>query len=192
MKHYICSKRVGLFAFSSLVLVCGVIHFLIVVYEVQFASYFAFNSLRTVSKFSHDDLVKLAHYHMSSNVKIIGNKMKTKSSHANFRNIQKPNFILVLFDDSGYADVGVNMFDYIENGRKDILSHTPYIDDLASRGLRLTNYYVTSSICTPSRASLLTGRYGQRTGIVDTIFPQSISGLPSTEITIATMLKKQK
>jgi len=69
-----------------------------------------------------------------------------------------PNIILIVADDLGYDDLGCC-------GRKDIL--TPNLDKLAAEGVRFTNFYVTAAGCTPSRCSLLTGRYPQRNGTFD-------------------------
>src|SRR5690606_35561914 len=66
-----------------------------------------------------------------------------------------PNIVVIVSDDQGYRDLGVY-------GSKEIM--TPNLDQLASEGVRLTNFYVTGSGCTPSRSGLLTGRYPQRTG----------------------------
>ena len=63
---------------------------------------------------------------------------------------QKPNFIVILTDDQGYADVGFN-------GSKEIF--TPHIDRIANEGAKFTSGYVTYAVCGPSRAGLLTGRY---------------------------------
>jgi len=92
---------------------------------------------------------------------------------------QRPNILLVVFDDAGYGDLGVNHVD--DDGASDPdhhVSHTPFIDrHLAgsAAGLRLTDFYVTASICTPSRASLLTGRYGPRTSMTGHISPKVVS-----------------
>ena len=100
------------------------------------------------------------------------------------QNAQKPNIIVILADDLGYADVGFN-------GCKDI--PTPNIDRIASNGVKFTNGYVTFSVCGPSRAGLLTGRYPQRFGYERN--PQyrphdPNMGLPKTESTLAETLKK--
>ncbi|WP_286765119.1 sulfatase-like hydrolase/transferase, partial [Rhodopirellula sp. UBA1907] len=78
----------------------------------------------------------------------------TKASAAD-----RPNILLIVSDDQGYNDLG-----QLGNG---II--TPALDRLANEGTRLTNFYVAWPACTPSRASLLTGRYPQRNGIYDMI-----------------------
>ena len=72
---------------------------------------------------------------------------------------ERPNILLVVSDDQGYNDLGC-----LGNG-----VITPALDRLAKEGTRLTNFYVAWPACTPSRASLLTGRYPQRNGIYDMI-----------------------
>jgi arylsulfatase A-like enzyme len=68
---------------------------------------------------------------------------------------RKPNIIVIVADDLGYADLGFQ-------GGRDI--PTPNLDQLAARGMRLSNGYVSGAWCTPTRAGLLTGRYQQRFG----------------------------
>src|SRR6516165_9302636 len=68
---------------------------------------------------------------------------------------RKPNVIILLADDLGYADVGFQ-------GCKDI--PTPNIDSIAKNGVRCTNGYVSGPYCSPTRAGLMTGRYQQRFG----------------------------
>ncbi len=72
---------------------------------------------------------------------------------------EPPNILLIVSDDQGYNDIGA-----LGNG---II--TPALDRLTKEGTRLTNFYVTWPACTPSRGSLLTGRYPQRNGIYDMI-----------------------
>src|SRR6476659_187551 len=71
---------------------------------------------------------------------------------------EKPNILVILADDLGYADCGFQ-------GGKDI--PTPNLDALAKRSVRCTSGYVTHPFCSPTRAGLLTGRYQQRFGHED-------------------------
>ncbi|XP_061677646.1 arylsulfatase A isoform X2 [Syngnathoides biaculeatus] len=92
-----------------------------------------------------------------------------------------PNFVVIFADDLGFGDLGCY-------GHPSSLS--PNLDRLAAGGLRFTNFYSTSPICSPSRASLLTGRYQTRSGIYPgVLYPGSIGGLPLNETTIAEVLK---
>ena len=68
---------------------------------------------------------------------------------------EQPNIILLLADDLGWADLGYQ-------GSEDIRS--PHIDKLANNGIRFTDGHVSASVCSPSRAGLMTGRYQQRFG----------------------------
>lgn len=72
----------------------------------------------------------------------------------------RPNILLIVSDDQGYHDLGCYGSDMVK---------TPRLDALARDGVRLTSFYVTWPACTPSRGSLLTGRYPQRNGIYDMI-----------------------
>ena len=67
----------------------------------------------------------------------------------------RPNILLIVSDDQGYADAGFQ-------GAKDLV--TPHLDRLAATGVRFTNGYVTHPFCSPTRAALMTGRYQQRFG----------------------------
>ena len=71
---------------------------------------------------------------------------------------RRPNILLIVSDDQGYGDLGCYGGEEIK---------TPNLDRLAEEGVRLTNFYVTWPACTPSRGSLLTGRYPQRNGTYD-------------------------
>jgi arylsulfatase A-like enzyme len=95
---------------------------------------------------------------------------------------RRPNIIVILADDLGYADVGFT-------GCKDI--PTPHIDHLARTGLRFTNAYVSHPFCSPTRAGLMTGRYQHRFGHENNprYDPRDeVAGLPTTEIPIANVL----
>jgi len=95
---------------------------------------------------------------------------------------QKPNVIIIFADDQGYADLGCY-------GAKGFV--TPNLDNMATEGMRFTNFYVASSVCSPSRAALLTGSYPVRVGVPAVLFPVSPTGLDSKEITIAEILREQ-
>jgi arylsulfatase A-like enzyme len=97
----------------------------------------------------------------------------------------KPNLIVIMTDDMGYADVGFN-------GCKDI--PTPNIDSIAYNGAHIVNGYVSFPVCGPSRAGFITGRYQDRFGFTTnpTIDPTNdIAGLPLDEKTIAEVLHKE-
>ena len=95
---------------------------------------------------------------------------------------QKPNIVYIFADDLGYGDLSCY-------GAKDI--NTPNIDQIAKKGIKFTEFYSASSVCSPSRAALLTGRYPQRMGINTVFFPESFTGIPDTEITIPEILKEK-
>jgi arylsulfatase A-like enzyme len=97
--------------------------------------------------------------------------------------VEKPNMIVIMCDDLGYADVGFN-------GCKDI--PTPHIDSIARNGVRCTNGYVAYSVCGPSRAGFMTARYPQRFGFERNpqYQPQDPDmGLTREENTIAELLR---
>ncbi|MFT6862938.1 MAG: arylsulfatase A, partial [Akkermansiaceae bacterium] len=100
----------------------------------------------------------------------------------------QPNIVLIYMDDMGYGDIGC--FGSTKN-------RTPTIDKMAAEGMRFTDFYVTSGVCTPSRASLLTGCYPRRVNMhVDqndkwVLFPNARKGLNPSETTVAELLKKQ-
>ncbi len=90
----------------------------------------------------------------------------------------KPNVIIVMTDDQGIGDFGFTGNPYIK---------TPVIDKLADQSLNLTNFYV-APVCAPTRASLMTGRYSERTGVYDTYKGGAI--MSDSEITIAEILQE--
>lgn len=101
---------------------------------------------------------------------------------------RKPNIIIIFCDDLGYADIG-------PFGAK---KHaTPVLDQMAREGMRLTDFYSTCPVCTPSRSSLMTGCYPRRVNMhVDeqnlcVLFPAARKGLNPDEVTIAEVLKEQ-
>jgi arylsulfatase A len=98
----------------------------------------------------------------------------------------QPNIILIFCDDLGYADIGP--FGSEKH-------RTPNLDHMAAEGRKFTSFYVTSGVCTPSRASLMTGCYPQRVGLHENetgrwvLFPGNSRGLNPKETTMAEMLK---
>lgn len=89
-----------------------------------------------------------------------------------------PNIVFILADDLGYADIG-----------PEAPARTPHLARLAAEGLRFTDFHSGSSVCTPTRASLLTGRYPQRSGMGDVAYRPG-DGLPQSELTIAELLRE--
>ena len=98
----------------------------------------------------------------------------------------KPNIIIIFADDLGYGDLGCY-------GNPTI--RTPNLDRMAQEGMKFTQFYTGASVCTPSRAALLTGRLPIRFGMASSrfrvLFPFSISGLPQSETTLAEALKER-
>ncbi|CAA6679265.1 MULTISPECIES: sulfatase [unclassified Lentimonas] len=86
----------------------------------------------------------------------------------------KPNVLLIYTDDQGYADLSIYGAPQIQ---------TPHIDALARSGVRLTSFYAAASVCTPSRASLLTGLYPPRTGLNGVVNEHATIGLDAESTT---------
>ena len=107
--------------------------------------------------------------------------------------IEKPNIVFLLVDDLGYSDVGCY---------GNTLNETPNVDRLAREGMRFTNAYAASAVCSPTRASIQTGQYPVRFGITDWIpgamkenrllkEQQTECRLPLEAVTIAEALKQK-
>src|SRR5438874_3357739 len=94
----------------------------------------------------------------------------------------KPNIMFILADDMGYADVSCY-------GRRDLV--TPNIDRLAAEGLRFTQAYANSAVCTASRVALITGRYQYRLpiGLEEPLGTRKV-GLPPSHPTLPSLLRK--
>ncbi|MDN3690412.1 sulfatase family protein [Cyclobacterium jeungdonense] len=84
---------------------------------------------------------------------------------------KRPNIVMILADDIGHEDIGVNGNTQVK---------TPVIDRFAAEGLRFTNFYLTTSSCSPSRCSMISGRYPHNTGAAElhTTLPESIAIFP--------------
>ena len=98
--------------------------------------------------------------------------------------VEHPNFIILFADDLGYGDLSAYGHPTIR---------TVNLDQMAEEGLKWTSFYVGASVCTPSRAALLTGRLPVRSGMSSPVnrvlFPDSHHGLPASEVTLAEQLK---
>ena len=91
-----------------------------------------------------------------------------------------PNFIVIFTDDQGYEDIGCFGSPKIK---------TPNLDKLAAEGRKFTSFYSANSVCSPSRAALMTGCYPTRVSVPGVLFPRHKEGLNPDEITIAELLK---
>lgn len=105
---------------------------------------------------------------------------------------KKWNIVFILSDDQGWNQVGYHGFTFYE---------TPSIDRIAKEGMHFTDAYAAAPVCSPTRASIMTGKYPARLHITDyipgnpfpyqkLITPQQTQGLPLEEVTIAELLKK--
>ena len=92
----------------------------------------------------------------------------------------RPNFVVIFTDDQGYQDVGCFGAPKIK---------TPNLDRMAAEGMKFTDFYVAASVCSPSRAALLTGCYPTPTGVTRVLFPRDKTGLKPGMKTIADVLK---
>ena len=88
----------------------------------------------------------------------------------------RPNVVLLLADDLGAGDLGCY-------GSPE--THTPTLDRLAASGMRFTDFYAASAVCSPSRAATLTGRFSVRAGVYSWIAPSHHMRLRTEEHTIA-------
>jgi arylsulfatase A len=99
-----------------------------------------------------------------------------------------PNIVIIFADDLGYGDLGSYGHPTIQ---------TPRLDRMAAEGQRWTQFYVAASVCSPSRAALLSGRLPVRNGMYGTrgatrvLFPDSPNGMPQEEVTLAEALKER-
>uniref|UniRef100_H2V0E1 Arylsulfatase G n=1 Tax=Takifugu rubripes TaxID=31033 RepID=H2V0E1_TAKRU len=96
---------------------------------------------------------------------------------------RKPNFIIILADDIGWADLDANLPETKNN-------NTPQLNLMAEQGLRFTDFHSPASTCSPSRAAILTGRYGLRNGVTHNFAVGSVAGLPLSEVTLPQLLQR--
>ena len=108
----------------------------------------------------------------------IGALLLVIQTHAQNSKKTMPNIILIMADDLGYGDVGFN-------GNKEVI--TPQLDEMAGDGITFTNFYAAAPLCSPTRASVLTGRDPFRQGI----FAAHTEGMRPAEKTIPELLKKE-
>jgi len=102
-------------------------------------------------------------------------------SASDVQQVKRPNIILILADDLGYADVGVY-------GAKGIA--TPNLDRLAREGVRFTAFHVAQAVCSASRAAIMTGCYPNRVGLTGAIEPWDKIGIHPSELTLPQMLQR--
>ena len=93
----------------------------------------------------------------------------------------KPNIVFILADDLGYADLSSYGSEFI---------NTPFLDEMAVNGAKLTSYYSSQAVCSASRAAILTGAYSNRIGINGAFGPKSKRGINENELLISEMLKE--
>ncbi len=118
-----------------------------------------------------------------------------------------PNVIVMMMDDMGFNDIGAYTYPskadpgpppnavIADNGNANdpnfALNLTPRIDSLATDGTRFTHFYSTSSVCTPSRAALMTGSYPARVGLPSVISAGENTGINSSEVTLPEILRQR-
>jgi len=94
--------------------------------------------------------------------------------------IEKPNIIVIFCDDMGYADIGP----FGAQGYE-----TPHLQRMADEGMKFTDFYVSRSVCSPSRAGLMTGCYNVRVGVPGNFNPRSTTGLNPSEMILPEVVK---
>lgn len=94
--------------------------------------------------------------------------------------MSRPNVVLILVDDLGYGDLSCNNFG---------ITDTPNLDSLVRESINLSQHYSAAPICAPARAALMTGRYPQRCGVIDTICTGQMNCLATRETTMAEVFK---
>jgi len=98
-------------------------------------------------------------------------------------NTSQPNIVLIMADDLGYGDISCFGSDFIQ---------TPVLDKMAAEGIKFTDFHSNGAVCTPTRASLITGNYQQKAGLEGVIYVQKekrIYGISPQEKTMAEIFK---
>jgi arylsulfatase A-like enzyme len=95
--------------------------------------------------------------------------------------MRKPNVIFILADDMGYGDF---------SAFNPELKGTPALDRLVAQGVTLANCHASSPVCAPARASIITGRYPQRCGVIDTLEARGLDRLNLSETTIGNIFQQ--
>lgn len=103
--------------------------------------------------------------------------------HLRPQNTKRPSFIIILADDIGWGDLDANL------NPEERQNNTPYLNLMAQQGLRFTDFHSPASTCSPSRAAILTGRYGLRNGVTHNFGVNSVAGLPLSEVTFPQLLQ---
>lgn len=106
----------------------------------------------------------------------------TCSEHAASRPAERPNVVLILFDDLGYGSLGIYGSELVD---------TPNIDAVARQGMRFTQYYTNAPVCSPTRAGLLTGLHPSHLGIRRAVRLPDDKGVPEGVLTLPALLKDQ-
>ena len=93
---------------------------------------------------------------------------------------KRPNVILIMADDLGWGDTGYN-------GNQNL--RTPNLDEMAASGVVLQRFYSAAPVCSPTRASVLTGRHPFREKVFFAMVGDSQNGLPPSEVTLGKLMK---
>lgn len=133
----------------------------------------------------HQHNFKLTGFALLVGMLFITNTCSPPTDTPKEQTLKSYNFIILFADDLGYGDLSTFGHPTIR---------TPNLDRMASEGQKWTNFYVGASVCTPSRAALLTGRLPIRSGMMSSanrvLFPDSRNGIPASEVTLAEQMKQ--
>jgi arylsulfatase A-like enzyme len=141
-----------------------------------------------VNLFHRADFIIILLTLLANGIISLDETLSTNKATGQTISVQKPNFVVLLVDDLGVGDIGCFGNDTIK---------TPNVDRLAERGAKLNHNLSPESICTPSRAAMLTGRYAIRSGlasgpgeirVISSL--ASSAGLPNNETTFAEVLQE--